>query len=61
MRIDRLTNQLQMALSEAQSIAVGRDHPQLDPRHLLQALLDQQGGAVRPLLTSAGFDIVGLT
>ena len=60
MRIDRLTNQLQMALSEAQSIAVGRDHPQLDPRHLLQALLDQQGGAVRPLLTSAGFDIVGL-
>lgn len=60
MRIDRLTNQLQMALSEAQSIAVGRDHPQLDPRHLLQALLDQQGGAVRPLLTSANFDIVGL-
>lgn len=60
MRIDRLTNQLQMALSEAQSIAVGRDHPQLDPRHLLQALLDQQGGAVRPLLTSAGFDIAGL-
>lgn len=60
MRIDRLTNQLQMALSEAQSIAVGRDHPQLDPRHLLQALLDQQGGAVRPLLTSADFDIVGL-
>ena len=60
MRIDRLTNQLQVALSDAQSIAVGRDHSQLDPRHLLQALLDQQGGAVRPLLTNAGFDLVGL-
>ncbi len=60
MRIDRLTNQLQMALSDAQSLAVGRDHNQIDPLHLLQAMLDQQGGAVRPLLASAGFDISGL-
>ena len=60
MRIDRLTNQLQMALSDAQSIAVGRDHAHMDSVHLLQAMLDQQGGAVRPLLSQAGFDVPGL-
>ena len=60
MRIDRLTNQLQVALSDAQSLAVGRDHNQLDPLHLLQSMLDQQGGSVRPLLSHAGFDVAGL-
>ena len=60
MRIDRFTNQLQVALSDAQSIAVGRDHNQLEPEHLLQAMLDQQRGAVRPLLAQAGFDVAGL-
>ena len=60
MRIDRLTNQLQIALSDSQSLAVGRDHNQLEPIHLLQAMLDQQGGSVRPLLASAGFDVAGL-
>ncbi len=60
MRIDRLTNQLQMALSDAQSLAVGRDHTHLDPLHFLSAMLDQQGGSVRPLLSQAGFDVPGL-
>lgn len=60
MRIDRLTNPLQVALSDAQSLAVGRDHNYLEPLHLLQAMLDQQGGTVRPLLTNASFDLVGL-
>ncbi len=60
MRIDRFTNQLQLALSDAQSLAIGRDHSQLEPSHLLLALLDQQGGSMRPLLSQAGFDVVGL-
>ncbi len=60
MRLDRLTNQLQTALGDAQSLAVGRDHSQLEPVHVAQALLDQQGGAVRPLLANASFDVVGL-
>lgn len=60
MRIDRLTNQLQIALSDAQSIAVGRDHSSLEPIHLLQAMLDQSGGTVRPLIVNAGFDVAGL-
>ncbi|GLS25589.1 ATP-dependent chaperone ClpB [Marinibactrum halimedae] len=60
MRIDRLTNQLQVALADAQSTAVGRDHNQIEPAHLLLAMLDQQGGSVRPLLAQAGFDVTGL-
>ena len=60
MRIDRLTNQLQTAISDAQSIAVGRDHSQIEAAHVLQAMLDQQGGSVRPLLAAANFDVAGL-
>ena len=58
MRIDRLTSKLQLALSDAQSIAVGLDHPSIEPLHLMQALLDQQGGSIRPLLMQVGFDII---
>ena len=60
MRIDRLTSKLQLALSDAQSIAVGLDHTSIEPLHLMQALLDQQGGSIRPLLMQVGFDINGL-
>src|SRR5690606_20234893 len=41
-------------------LAVGRDHSQLEPAHLLLALLDQQGGTVQPLLGRAGFDVKGM-
>src|SRR5690606_10489869 len=57
MRIDRFTNQLQHALSDAQSLAVGRDHNYMEPVHLLSALLEQQNGSARPLLSQAGADI----
>jgi len=60
MRIDRLTSKLQLALSDAQSLAVGMDHPAIEPLHLLQALVDQQGGSIRPLLMQVGFDINSL-
>ena len=60
MRIDKFTNSLQAALADAQSLAIGRDNPAIEPVHLLLALLDQSGGAVRPLLAKAGFDLQGL-
>lgn len=60
MRMDKLTNQLQLALADAQSIAVGRDHNFIEPVHLLSALLDQQGGSTRPLLQRAGANVDGL-
>ncbi|MFO7704196.1 MAG: ATP-dependent chaperone ClpB [Halopseudomonas sp.] len=56
MRIDRFTSKLQTALSDAQSLAVGRDHNQIEPLHLMLALLDQQQGSVKPLLRQVGFD-----
>ncbi|MGV8844270.1 MAG: ATP-dependent chaperone ClpB [Pseudomonas sp.] len=60
MRIERFTSKLQLALSDAQSLAVGLDHPAIEPVHLLQALLEQQGGAIKPLLLQVGFDIAAL-
>ena len=60
MRIDRLTSKLQLALSDAQSLAVGHDHPAIEPVHLLSALLEQQGGSIKPLLMQVGFDIAAL-
>ncbi|GLH35109.1 MULTISPECIES: ATP-dependent chaperone ClpB [unclassified Pseudomonas] len=60
MRIDRLTSKLQLAISDAQSLAVGLDHPAIEPLHLLQALIEQQGGSIKPLLMQVGFDINNL-
>jgi ATP-dependent Clp protease ATP-binding subunit ClpB len=60
MRIDRLTSKLQLALSDSQSLAVGLDHPAIESAHLMQALLDQQGGSIKPLLLQVGFDIGSL-
>ena len=60
MRMDRLTTQFQLALADAQSLAVGRDHAMIEPPHLLVALLDQRDGSVRPLLSRAGVDVKGL-
>jgi ATP-dependent Clp protease ATP-binding subunit ClpB len=57
MRIDRFTGKLQSAMADAQSLAVGRDHNYLTPVHLVSALLNQQGGSTRPLLSQMGVDI----
>ncbi|WP_369788932.1 ATP-dependent chaperone ClpB [Rouxiella sp. WC2420] len=56
MRLDRLTSKFQLALADAQSLALGRDNQFIEPVHLMSALLTQEGGTVRPLLTSAGVD-----
>ena len=57
MRMDKLTSKFQMALGDAQSLAVGQDHQFIEPVHLMIALLDQQGGSVRGLLTKAGVNV----
>jgi len=57
MRQDKLTSKFQQALADAQSLALGRDHQFMEPAHVMLALLDQQGGSVRPLLLKAGADI----
>jgi ATP-dependent Clp protease ATP-binding subunit ClpB len=57
MRMDKLTSRFQQALADAQSLAIGRDHQYIEPLHVMAALLDQQGGSVRPLLDKAGVNI----
>ncbi len=57
MRMDKLTSKFQMALADAQSLAVGRDHQYIEPVHLMVALLDQQGGGLRHLLDKAGVNV----
>ncbi|ANO52160.1 ATP-dependent chaperone ClpB [Woeseia oceani] len=57
MRMDKLTSKFQMALSDAQSLAVGQDHQFIEPVHVMIALLDQQGGSVRGLLTKSGANV----
>ncbi|ODS63074.1 MAG: ATP-dependent chaperone ClpB [Arenimonas sp. SCN 70-307] len=60
MRMDKLTSRFQQALSDAQSLAVGRDHNLIEPAHVLLALLDQQGGSTRPMLAQAGVNAAAL-
>jgi ATP-dependent Clp protease ATP-binding subunit ClpB len=61
MRPDKFTSKLQEALSDAQSLAVGKDHNQIEPIHLLAALIDQRGGSIRPLIKQAGAELSLLT
>ena len=60
MRMEKLTSRFQQAMSDAQSLAVGRDHNLIEPAHLLLALADQKGGSTRPLLTQAGVNVMTL-
>lgn len=60
MRMDRFTSSLQQALADAQSVALGKDHNQIETVHLLLALLDQQPGGIRPLLHILGVDSTAL-
>ncbi|MBQ2381469.1 MAG: AAA family ATPase, partial [Succinivibrio sp.] len=56
MRLDRFTVKFQEALADAQSLAVGHDNQFIEPVHVMSALLAQEDGAVRPLVTLAGSD-----
>ncbi|MGP1958871.1 MAG: ATP-dependent chaperone ClpB [Arsenophonus sp. NC-CH8-MAG3] len=57
MHLDCLTNKFQQALADAQSLAIRQDNQFVEPVHLLVAFLDQEGGTLRPLLTSTGVNI----
>ncbi|HYE34971.1 ATP-dependent chaperone ClpB [Methylocaldum sp.] len=57
MRMDKLTSKFQAALAEAQSLALGHDHQFIEPMHVMAALLDQEGGTVRPLLSQCDVNV----
>lgn len=61
MRMEKLTSKLQTAVSDAQSLAVGFDNNLIEPVHLIQVLLNQPGGSIRPLLMQTGFDVKALS
>ena len=57
MRFEKLTNRLQEAMGEAQSLALSLDHQFIEPEHMLSALLQQQGSSAQSLLVQAGADM----
>ncbi len=60
MRIDKLTTKFQEALGDAQSLALSNDNQFIEPEHLLLAMVRQQDGGARSLLTRAGANVAGL-
>ena len=60
MRMDKLTSKFQLALADAQSLATGLDNQLIEPVHVMVALLDQEGGAARHLLSKAGVRVNAL-
>ena len=54
MRMDKLTSKFQQALGDAQSLAIGKDHQFIEPLHIMLALIDQESGSIKPLLTQCG-------
>nr|WP_136250100.1 ATP-dependent chaperone ClpB [Ningiella ruwaisensis] len=60
MRLDKFTSKFQLAISDAQSLALGRDNQYIEPVHLMSALLNQQGGSVRPLLDQTKINVNSL-
>lgn len=60
MRMDKLTSKFQMALADAQSLALGQDHAVIEPVHVMKVLLDQEGGSISSVLAKAHVNIPAL-
>jgi ATP-dependent Clp protease ATP-binding subunit ClpB len=60
MRMDKLTTKFASALADAQSLALGADNNFIEPVHVLLALLGQENGSIRPILTAANINISSL-
>ncbi len=54
MRLDKLTIKAQDAVQDAQHVADENRQQQVEPEHLLLALLQQEGGVVGPILLKLG-------
>src|SRR6476646_5868964 len=59
-RFDKLTLKAQEAVQRAQELASEAGNPQIEPVHLLAALLDESEGIVRPVLEKMGANIAQL-
>ena len=57
MDVNRMTEKTQEALQSAQTIAARFGHQQIDPEHMLLALLEQREGLVPKILTAMGVSV----
>ena len=57
MDFNKFTEKAQLAISEAQALAVKRNHQAIDLEHLLLALLQQENGLIPRLLTKADINV----
>ena len=55
-RFDKLTTKAQSLIADAQSRAAAAENPEIDPLHLLAAMLDETDGITRPLLAKMNLD-----
>ncbi len=53
-RFDKLTIKAQEAVATAQGLAADRGNPEIDPLHLLGALLEESDGVIGPILDQIG-------
>ncbi len=60
MRQDKLTNHLQNILADSQSLALGQDHNQVEPAHVLLSMVDDPQAALLPVFKQAGFNLAQL-
>lgn len=60
MQIEKLSTELQQGLSEAQSLAVVKEHTSIFPVHLLLTLLEMPNGTAKAIFSQTGFNLSGL-
>lgn len=60
MNINKLTTNFQQALSDAQSLAVGKDHNLIETAHVFKALLEQENASLKNVLLKAGVKVNAL-
>lgn len=58
MRMDKLTHSFQQALSDAQSLALGKSQQMIEPAHLLAAMLEQPTSTVYSLLNKLKVNVL---
>lgn len=58
--MDKLTNKFQMALADAQSLALGQDNSFIEPVHVMKVLVDQDDGGINAILSKANVNVSNL-
>ena len=60
MATPKFTSQLQEALTAAQSLAVGKKHPVIEPIHVIKALLEQPKSVITDIFSKLNINIANL-